>query len=120
MSLPDKKDDFEWEEGRVLDDKSVTPIPEVRVKGLPKISKAVHADPALRKEERDKKILENQSQPYRPQSTPQGDNEVIFEETHSGLSSEIEKQDTERLLDKGKQFRGLDRFGGQRKDGDEE
>ncbi|MBF0105094.1 MAG: hypothetical protein HQM16_07170 [Deltaproteobacteria bacterium] len=120
MSFPEKKNDFQWEEGQVLDNKDVAPVHEVRSKGLPKLSKAVHADPVKRKEERDKAILNTQSRVYSSKTRKQKDNDIIIEETHSGLSANIEKDDTKRLMDKGQRIRGLDRFGHNIKDKDKE
>lgn len=117
MSSTNKNNkDFDWEEGAVLDDKDYDPVGGVRAQGLPKLNKAVHADPAKRKKQRDQTILSKQSQPYRAQKTTE-DGSIIIEETQSGLSeSGIEESEAKRLIETGKKIKGLDRFGKKKDD----
>ena len=116
MSAPKEKTDFAWEEGCVLDDKNTDPVPEVRAKGLPKLNQAVHADPVKRKEDRDKKILNIQSKLYQHHKNKTSDDAIIIEESQSGLSQDMDdRNEAERLIDKGNRFKGLDRFGQNKK-----
>lgn len=111
MSTPREKKDFDWEEGGVIKEEQYAPLGEVRAKGLPKLSKAVHADPKKRKEEREKLIATQQSKPYQPglkKDTPSEGTNIV---EASGLSDEIENSAAKKLIDTGKKLRGVDRFG---------
>lgn len=119
MSNPQDKKPFHWENGDTLDADAGDAVEEVRRKGLPKISKAVHADPAARKENRDRFLKEKQAQPYSKTSSEEidfHDDSVIAEETHSGLSQDFEKSDVKRLIDKGQPLRRAGLFGNRKKD----
>ena len=112
MSASDKKDkSFEWQQGQVLDDDNYDPIGDVRVKGLPKLKKATHADPVKRKQEREELILTKQSKPYKNKVKEEVDDSLIFEESQSGLSEDYESTEAKKLIDQGGRFKGLDRFG---------
>ncbi|OVE81963.1 hypothetical protein BVY03_01555 [bacterium K02(2017)] len=115
MTISGEEDDFEWEEGKVLDDDIVASVPEVRAKGLPKLNKAVHADPVVRKKERDEKIIRTQSKPYRAKKTNIEPEDLLIEESQSGISADVEVSEVKRLLDKGKNFKGLDYFSDRKK-----
>lgn len=105
--------DFAWEKGAVLDERNSKSVKEVQSAGTPKLVKALHADPILRKEERDKIIRTDQSKPYRELSRTKQkrDETVIIEESQSGLSPHIEDTQAKKLIEPGKKFKGVDRFG---------
>ncbi|MBU0506544.1 MAG: hypothetical protein ABII18_11565 [bacterium] len=113
MAAKTKKEDFEWKKGETLDDKNYTPMGDVRVTGLPKVKRtALHADPEKRKKERDHIILSNQSKPYHEKKKlVEKDTGIIVEESQSGLSEAYEDSRAKKLIDHGKQLRGVDRFG---------
>lgn len=117
MSASDNKGkNFEWQKGQVLDDENYDPLGDVRVKGLPKLKKATPADPAKRKQEREELILSKQSKPYKSKVKEEVDDSLIFEESQSGLSEEYESTEAKKLIDQGGRFKGLDRFGKNKKD----
>jgi hypothetical protein len=110
MSASDKKDkNFDWKQGQVLDDDNYDPLGDVRVRGLPKLKKATHADPVKRKQEREELILSKQSKPYK--STVKKDDDLVIEESQSGLSEDYESTEAKKLIDQGGRFKGVDRFG---------
>ena len=113
MSATKKNKSFDWEKGNTLDDKeNYSPMGDVRVKGLPKLKRALHADPETRKKERDNIILNKQSKPYKAPSPKDKEKPFIVEESQSGLSDqEYEDSKVKKLIDHGKKFRGVDRFG---------
>lgn len=101
---------FDWEEGKEISEANSQAIGNVRAKGFTKLKKAVPADPEVRKKEREEKLLSDQSRPYKV-TEPQSDEELIIEESQSGLSEEFENTEAKRLIDTGKKFRGVERFG---------
>ncbi len=105
------KKQFSWDKGGVLDDDNTQPINEVRRQGLSKLSKALHADPKKRKEEREEILVKVQSKPYKPKTVSPEEQRFIMEESSSGISGDIESSAAKKLIDKGSKFKGLDRFG---------
>ena len=105
------KENFSWKEGGVLDEKNAVPLGDVRQHGLPKINQGVAADPAVRKEEREGLLASKQTHPYHQKSSKNPDGNIIIEESHSGISGDFEDSEIKHLTDKGKQLRGIDRFG---------
>jgi hypothetical protein len=108
-----KKNDFEWKEGETLDDATFSPLGDIRAHGLPKINKAIANDPATRKQEREKLLVEKQSQPYKNQIEKKKDEDFVMDESASGISdlSDKKEQEAKRLIEKGNQSKGFDRFG---------
>lgn len=107
-----EKTDFSWESGEVLNPKNFSPLGGVRSKGLPKLKKAVAADPVLRKEERESFINNEQTKIYKSEPhVPIEEEALIIEESQSGLSGDIENSEAKKLIDPGNKIRGLDRFG---------
>jgi len=111
MSPTKENKDFEWEQGGILDEKNTAPLGGIRSKGMPKLKDAVHADPILRKEKRDKIILDDQSKEYHPIKITEPETDIIIEESQSGLSQDIEDTAAKKLIDTGKKLKGIDRFG---------
>lgn len=111
MSPSDKKDkSFDWKQGQVLDDDDYAPLGDVRAKGLPKLKKATHADPVKRKQEREELILGKQSKPYKSSVKKEND-DLVIEESQSGLSEDYESTEAKKLIDQGERFKGVGRFG---------
>lgn len=111
MSSSDKKDkNFDWKQGQVLDDDDYAPLGDVRAKGLPKLKKATPADPVKRKQEREELILTKQSKPYKNTVRKEHD-DLVIEESQSGLSEDYESTEAKKLIDQGGRFKGVDRFG---------
>jgi len=110
MSSSDPKKNFDWQKGKSLDNQDYTHIAEVRKPGQPKLKKALHADPAIRKEERDKIIMGKQSLPYKTPA-PKDDGSIVIEESQSGLSEQVEDSKIKKIIDRSNKIRGLDRFG---------
>lgn len=111
MSGSSDKKDINWEAGEVIDNKSYDAVGGIRDHGLPKVNKALPADPKMRKEERDQVLLNQQSKPYQSKTTKTDDGTIIIEETQSGLKGDLEDSKAKKLIDRGKKFRGFDRFG---------
>lgn len=116
MADTKEKTDFSWENGEVLNPKNFSPLGGVRSKGLPKLKKAVAADPILRKEERESFINNEQTKVYKSvKHVPIEDDALIIEESQSGLTGDIENSEAKKLIDPGDKvrgkIRGLDRFG---------
>ncbi len=112
MSAQKHKKSFDWQDGETLDDKeNYSPMGDVRATGMPKLKKAVPADPVTRKKERDAKILAEQSLPLQKIRKPQKEGEIIIEESQSGLSGDFEDSQVRKIIDHGKKLRGVDRFG---------
>jgi hypothetical protein len=111
--MVEDKEKFLWKEGGVLNDKNAVPLGDVRQHGLPKVNKAVAADPVVRKEEREDFLASSGSRPYpNPKKVPaKPDETIIIEESHSGVIDDVEDSEVKHLTDKGKKIRGLDRFG---------
>lgn len=105
-----KKDGFEWKEGQTLDDAIFSPLGDIRGHGLPKINKAIAKDPSVRKQERERFLAGQQSQPYKTK-TQDKDEQIIIEGKASDLSGEFEDSEVKRLTDKGNQNKGFNRFG---------
>ncbi len=111
MANKKNKKDFAWEKGSVIDEDEYAPLGEVIKKGRPKLTQAVHANPALRKKERDALLTEQQSKPYRVRPKKDKDDSIIVEESQSGLSGSVESSAAKKLIESGNKFKGLDRFG---------
>lgn len=111
MSSSKTKKNFSWEKGNILDETDYAPVGEVGQEGRPKIARAVHADPVLRKKERDIEIKEKQNKPYRVRVKKGSEEDIIVEDTGSGLLSDIETSAAKKLIETGKKFKGLGRFG---------
>lgn len=112
MSSSNDKKKFEWEQGGTLDEKNTKPLGGVRARGIPKLKKAVAADPSIRKEERESFILKEQSQSYQEiaKKEQELDGTVVIEESTSGLSGDIEDSVAKKLIDPGKKLKGLGKF----------
>lgn len=106
-----KNSPFNWQEGDELDDKNYNPLGGVRAKGIPKLKKAVHADPIMRKTERDEAIKRAQNKVYRPEKRTVDDDSLIIEESHSGLTGDYEDSAAKKIIDAGKKIKGVARFG---------
>jgi hypothetical protein len=106
-----KKKSFNWEKGNILDEEEYAPVGDVSKEGRPKIARAVHADPVLRKKERDIELKERQSKTYSARAKKIPDENIIAEDTGSGLLSDTETSAAKKLIDAGGKFKGLGRFG---------
>lgn len=106
-----QKKSFSWEKGHVLDESEYAPVGDVSKEGRPKIARAVHADPVLRKKERDIEIRERQNKTYRVHVKKGPDENIIVEDTGSGLLSDAETSAAKKLIETGKKIKGLGRFG---------
>lgn len=92
------KSSFDWQKGGVIDDTNSQAVPEVRQKGLPKIKQAVSADPEKRKQEREKFILENQTQVYKSSDQVPKSDKWVLEESQSGLSKTVQTDKAKKLI----------------------
>lgn len=112
MAPTREKEQFEWEKGSVLDEENTKPLGGVRARGIPKLKKAVFADPVLRKKERDQFILKEQSKSYREIAKEEKDNDqtLVIEESTSGLTGEYKDSAAKKLIDTGKKFKGIEKF----------
>jgi hypothetical protein len=110
MNDPKDKSAFDWKDGATLDEESYAPLGNVKAKGLPKIGKAIAADPVVRKKEREAFVAAEQQKPYVRKAAK--DEPLIIEESASGLTSDIENSEARKLIDpKNTKFKGVERFG---------
>jgi len=111
MSSEKNKKSFAWEKGNVIAEDEYAPLGEVNKKGRPKLAHAVHANPVLRKKERDAVLTEQQSKPYRVPPKKEKEDSLIVEASQSGLSDSVESSVAKKLIESGNKFKGLGRFG---------
>lgn len=98
-----KKQQFKWEAGNNLPADEYEPVKEVRDVGFSKLADGLYADPALRKEQRKKKLVK----PVRV-----GETEIWVEESESGLHRDIEPSDAAKVIHKDtKGLKGIQQFG---------